>query len=190
VRNVTRRSVKEKALLRKLLAATQDIQLSINTSQNTPQEVLESAYRRINDVGESEHQGAYSPEDLLDLAVKQLTTEPQERFSLGFKELDKWTNGGLARGQVMVVAAWPNVSKSILVDQLAVSMVKGSDRKACLYLTEMTVPERNARFIARATPLTITETIVGDLHRGAVEKDGGLQPTALVRTTGGRLDGR
>lgn len=170
------RIVKDHATLRKLLAATHEIQESVQLKQAKPQELVELAYRKINECGEDTKQGIYSPDDLMDLAVKQLTTEPAERYSLGFRKLDAWTQGGLARGQVMVVASWPNTNKSCFVDQIAASMVKNSDRKACLYLSEMTVQERNARFIARHSKLTITEAVKGDLSPQQMDKMKGYKP--------------
>lgn len=171
--------VKEKATLRRLLTATQEIQQRIANDSAAPKDVLENAYQLISEVGETEHQGAYTPDDLMDLAAHQLTDKPVERFPLILPKLNEWTNGGMARGQVMVVAAWPNTAKSVFVDQMAESMVKGTDRKACVYLTEMTVIERNARFIARNSKLTITEATIGNLNAEQMRRMGNYQPPPI-----------
>lgn len=171
--------VKEKAVLRRLLSAAQEIEQEVANPAVAPKDILEHAYKLIGDVGETEHDGLYSPDDMLTLAVKQFTDEPRERFATGIEKMDEWMNGGLARGQVMVVASWPNTAKSVLVDQIAVNMARASGTKACLYLTEMTVEERNARFIARYTPLTITETTRGNFSAEQTRKMQGYNPPPL-----------
>lgn len=166
--------VKEKAALRRLLLATQQIEQLV-ADESPAQDVFESAHQLLGEAADPHGESVYTPEDLMELAVAQLTGDPVKRYSTGFSKIDEWTNGGLARGQVMVVAAWPNTSKSVYVDQIAAHMAMNG-LKTCIYLTEMTVEERNARFIARHSELTITEAITGNLTAEQSRKMQGYKP--------------
>jgi replicative DNA helicase len=63
-----------------------------------------------------------SVDDLLEQVIDDLES-PEPWVPTGFPKLDKWLDGGLRPGEVMLVAARPSVGKSAFALQLAMHMV-------------------------------------------------------------------
>lgn len=156
--------VKDQSMLRSLLSAGQQIERSVYERQGEPSELIERGLNLVGSVGVSEREKCYGPDELMDLAVDHLSNErPAETFPLPLADLNEACNGGLRRGQVMAIAGWPNDGKSSFAMDCLESAIAGTDKKAKIYLTEMTVQEINHRIIARQSPLTLNEVIRGDL---------------------------
>ncbi|MGB5581055.1 MAG: DNA repair protein RadA [Woeseia sp.] len=52
-------------------------------------------------------------------SVRQLTTEPEQRYATGFSEFDRVLGGGLVPGSVVLLGGDPGVGKSTLLQQVA-----------------------------------------------------------------------
>lgn len=156
--------VKEKSNLRQVLAAGQELERWVYEHEGSAKELVEKGLALVGNIGARTQDRAYSPDDLLQLAVDHFDPKTDhEVFKLPLPELNEACNGGLRRGQVMAIAAFPNVGKSAFGMDCLESATKGTDRKARIYLTEMTVQEINHRIIARQTNLTVSQVIRGDL---------------------------
>lgn len=156
--------IKENSLLRKLLQAGWEIERLVHEREGEPLELVERSLALVGEIGLPVGERAYGPDDLMDLAVAHFSNErPTEVFPLSLPALNEATNGGLRRGQVMALAGWPNEGKSALAMDFLESAIKGTDRKARIYLTEMTVEEINHRIIARQSKLTINQIIRNEL---------------------------
>lgn len=156
--------VKEKADLRQVLLAGQELERWVYEHEGSAKELVEKGLALVGNIGARTQDRAYSPDDLLQLAVDHFDPKTDhEVFKLPLPELNEACNGGLRRGQVMALAAFPNVGKSAFGMDCLESAIAGTDRKARIYLTEMTVQEINHRIIARQTSLTVNEVIRGNL---------------------------
>jgi replicative DNA helicase len=164
--------VKRDSDLRRVLNATYEMHEAIEKRDEL--EVARLAGLLVSPTRTRER--SYGPDDLLDVAVEHLTGErPAETFPLSLKELNEGTNGGLRRGQVMAIAGWPNFGKSSFAMDCLESAVEGTNRKARLYLTEMTVAEITHRLVARQSRLTIKEAIHGQLDGYQMKKVANLK---------------
>ena len=179
--------VKHNSRLRETLALTDQIRIAVHERED------DEIARLVGELAapDRERSRAVTPDKLMDLLVHHLTTEkPAETFPLPFPKLNLATSGGLRRGQVMVIAGWQNDGKSIFALDCADSMVAGTDRKARLYLTEMTVLEVGTRLVARNSKLTPDEAIRGalDAEHTKLVANLKLPPIDLVPAAGWTVD--
>lgn len=156
--------VKDNSMLRAVIAAGHEMQRLVNDREGSPEDIIERSLSMVGSISTPKGERAYGPDDLLNLAVEHFDEDkPTEVFPLSLPALNEATNGGLRRGQVMVISGWPNEGKSSIAMDFVESMIEGTKRKAKIYLTEMTVKEINHRIIARQTNLTLNEVIRANL---------------------------
>lgn len=165
--------IRETSMLRTLLAAGYEIQRLVNDRAGDPEELIDKALNLVGRISVPANQKAFGPDALMQMAVDHLTREkPVETFPLPYPKLNEACNGGLRRGQVVVLAGFPNDGKSLVGMDFLESGVDGSTGKAKIYLTEMTVEELNHRVIARNSKLTIGEVIRGNIGYEQMNKLG------------------
>ena len=93
----------------------------------------------------------------LNAFFSDLETGKNPAISTGFRDLDNVLNGGFRRGETTVVAARPTVGKSLLVAQIAETIVSDDSSAACLYVTlEMSHKTFSARLIAARSGVHIS----------------------------------
>jgi len=147
--------VKDRALLRNLLAATYDIQASVHGHEALPRELVERAEKTILEVAHDDRQkdfrkvgdvlhGEITKWQKLSSEGQQLTGTPS-----GFADLDSIT-GGFQPGNLIIIAARPSMGKSALVTNIAenVALDKERPRAVALFSLEMSEAELAQRFIA------------------------------------------
>ena len=95
--------------------------------------------------------------------LAEMMSNPQlseEAFPFGIAELDKTLNGGLRRGQLVVIGARPSVGKSLLSGQVALKTAQRGN--GALYLSyEMQGVEMMARWMKQAGWKTDDSTDIG-----------------------------
>lgn len=155
--------IKDNALMRSLLSAGIEIQRIVQEREALPAEAVELAIQVVGAIGTDAKEKSYGPDDLMDLAVAHFNEKSSEVFPLTLPDLNEACNGGLRRGQVMVLSGYPNEGKSSLAMDFLESAIEGTDRRARIYLTEMTVAELTHRIVARQTTLTVNEVIRANL---------------------------
>src|ERR671932_482575 len=147
--------VKERALLRRLLSATYEIQAGVHGHEDEPRELVERAERTILEVGHDDRQKDFRKVgDVLHVEIgkwQRLAAEGQSLTGTpsGFADLDAIT-GGFQPGNLIVIAARPSMGKSALVTNIAenVALNKDRPRPVALLSLEMSEAELAQRFIA------------------------------------------
>jgi replicative DNA helicase len=147
------RIVKQNALLRRLLSASQRIQKSVHEREGEPRELVEQAesllFRvahedRISDFNKLAEILHHEVDRLEELAKgdRELTGTPS-----GFRDLDSLL-GGFQPGNLIVVAARPSVGKSALVCNIAENVASKHELPVAFFSLEMSEAEIAHRFIS------------------------------------------
>jgi replicative DNA helicase len=165
--------VKDRALLRNLLAATYDIQASVHGHEALPRELVERAEKTILEVAHDDRQkdfrkvgdvlhGEITKWQKLSSEGQQLTGTPS-----GFADLDAIT-GGFQPGNLIIIAARPSMGKSALVTNIAenVALDKDRARPVALFSLEMSEAELAQRFIASQAAIK-----GDDLRKGRLKEE-------------------
>ena len=162
--------VREAAMLRRLLRASQDIQDSIANHEGDPSELVDRAQQRMFDVAHEGHGGDFRAigdvlhEELDKLEMLSRKGTPLTGTPTGFRDLDELT-GGFQGGNLIVIAARPSMGKSALVTNIAENAALAGYPVA-LFSLEMSETELAQRFVASQAKIN------GDsLRKGRVKKD-------------------
>ncbi len=147
--------VKDRALMRRVLAATYDIQALVNAPDAPPREIVERAERAMLEVAHDDRQKDFRKVgDVLHVEIDKWQRLSAEGVSLtgtpsGFADLDSIT-GGFQPGNLIVIAARPSMGKSALVANIAenVALARDRPRPVALFSLEMSEAELAQRFIA------------------------------------------
>lgn len=111
----------------------------------------------------------YQREDAPQRIQKLVTSEPQKTWQLPFDELNACLMGGLRPGATCVIAGERGHGKSILIDQILEDFsMQGASTH--LLLSEMSVADRDSRWIQRRTAIAEERVLAGDLSEGEVER--------------------
>src|SRR5213596_1668999 len=104
--------VREKALLRQLIAASNDILRDAYAPHEQADLVLDKAEKRIFDIAQQKVSGQMVPmEEVLHEVFEMIENRGQRGLETGFFELDDMLNG-LQSGEMIVVAARPSMGKT------------------------------------------------------------------------------
>ena len=104
--------VREKALLRQLIAASNDILRDAYAPHEQADLVLDKAEKRIFDIAQQKVTGQMVPmEEVLHEVFEMIENRGQRGLETGFFELDDMLNG-LQNGEMIVVAARPSMGKT------------------------------------------------------------------------------
>jgi replicative DNA helicase len=147
--------VRDRALLRRLLAASYEIQASVHGHDAGPREIVEWAERAVLEVAHDDRQKDFRRVgEVLHAEVRKWQELSAEGRSLtgtpsGFADLDSIT-GGFQPGNLIIIAARPSMGKSALVTNMAenVALNKDHRRPVALFSLEMSEAELAQRFIA------------------------------------------
>lgn len=144
--------IKENALLRGLIQASHDIQLSVAEREGDPQQLVERAQQLVFEVAQDTHSGELV--QLASILHEQIDALEQQALHgstvtgtpTGFTDLDELT-GGLQPGNLIIVAARPAMGKSALVTNIAENAaLKGYP--VAIFSMEMSKAELSQRFIS------------------------------------------
>jgi len=165
------RIVKDHAQLRRLLAATQDIQAQVLSHDGEPSELVERAEQALFRIGHEDGLGELrSIEDILDEELDKLERLSREGPDVtgtrsGFLDVDDLT-GGFQPGNLIVLAARPSMGKSALVTNFAENAAVDHEKPVAMFSLEMSETELAQRFIASRAEIN------GDaLRKGRVSND-------------------
>jgi replicative DNA helicase len=147
--------VRDRALLRRLLAAAYEIQAHVHGHEAPPRELVEWAERAVLEVAHDDRQKDFRRVgEVLHAEVRKWQELSAEGRSLtgtpsGFADLDTIT-GGFQPGNLIIIAARPSMGKSALVTNMAenVALNKDHRRPVALFSLEMSEAELAQRFIA------------------------------------------
>jgi replicative DNA helicase len=140
--------VRDRALLRRLLAASYEIQASVHGHEAPPREIVEWAERAVLEVAHDDRQKDFRKVgEVLGPEIRKWQELSAEGRSLtgtpsGFADLDTIT-GGFQPGNLIIIAARPAMGKSCLVTNMAenVALNKDRPRPVALFSLEMSEAE-------------------------------------------------
>ncbi|MFT4048557.1 MAG: replicative DNA helicase [Solirubrobacterales bacterium] len=144
--------VKEQALLRGLIQASQDIQAAVALREGDPQELVERAQQMVFEVAQDTHSGELV--QLASILTEQIDALEKQALHgslvtgtpTGFRDIDELT-GGLQPGNLIIVAARPAMGKSALVANIAENTALAGYPVA-IFSMEMSKTELSQRFIS------------------------------------------
>jgi replicative DNA helicase len=120
------RLVKEKSVVRQLIAAAGEILHDAYSNPEDPEDILGEAERRIFSIAQqSESRHAEKLDELLNLAIEQLEANDGRIITgvgTGYPSLDEITSG-LQIGEMVIVAARPSMGKTALALNIAENIV-------------------------------------------------------------------
>ncbi len=133
------RLVKDKSVVRQLIAAAGEILHDAHEKPEDPTDILSEAERRIFSIAQqSEQRHAEQLDDLLNDAIRQLEENDGRIItgvSTGYPNLDEITSG-LQPGEMIIVAARPSMGKTALALNIAENMTM-RDVPVALFSLEM-----------------------------------------------------
>jgi len=146
------RIVREQAQMRRLLAATREIQADVVNRVASPRELVEQAERAMLEVAHDDRQRSIrAVGDVLHDELEKLQRRSTEKSPLtgtpsDFRDLDAIT-GGFQPGNLIILAARPSMGKSALMANFAENAAL-ADYPVALFSLEMSETELAQRFVA------------------------------------------
>ena len=145
--------VRDKAMLRSLAQAAQDISETVYDQTGTPQEILESAEKKIyalrkGERGDSlEHIGTVLQKVFDRLAELSQSDSDIPGLSTGLQDLDRMING-LNKSDLLLVAARPAMGKSAFGLNLGLNVAKKYKKTVAVFNLEMSREQLAMRLLA------------------------------------------
>ena len=145
--------VREKAILRKVLAAGNGMSHAVHSREHTPDEIIQGAYDTLEGLAALTDNG---DEDLsIGVDIMNTVAEvvdirengPKLGLLTGFLDFDALT-GGLLPGQFILIAARPAMGKSVLAGDIARTTAIRNDIPTVFFSLEMGRKELEKRFLA------------------------------------------
>lgn len=139
--------VKEKALLRQLIAASNDILREAYSPHETAEIVLENAEKKIFQIAERKVAGQMVPmEDVLHEVFEMIENRTQRGLETGFFELDDMLNG-LQKGEMIIVAARPSMGKTAFAMNIIEHVAAASLVPCAVFSLEMSKQQLAQRML-------------------------------------------
>jgi replicative DNA helicase len=188
--------VREKAMLRQLIAASNDILRDAYAPYEQADVVLDKAERRIFEIAQKKVGGTMeSLEKTLHEVFEMVENRGQRGVATGFHELDDILNG-LQRGEMIIVAARPSMGKTALAMNIVEYMAADSRLPCAVFSLEMSKQQLAQRMLCsrgkvdahklrkgmlNSQEYTTLATVVGELAKAPVWVDdsAGLTPLEL-----------
>ena len=136
------RIVKDKAILRKIIFAAQNLMNRCINADEEPSQILAGAEETLLKLGESQlKSGLIGPAQIIDEYQGGLNAflDPSKRIKgigTGFSKLDEMT-GGLHAGELVILAARPSMGKTALALNIAQHVAAKLDKTVAVFSLEM-----------------------------------------------------
>lgn len=163
--------IKEKAILRSLIAASADILDKSYKDKTDSQEVLNFAEQEIFNIARAKQKKDYtSLGDVLIENINQIDAMAQNSGNLiglttGFIDLDDKT-AGLQKSNLIIVAARPAMGKTAFVLNIAQNAAIKGNATVLMFSLEMSKEELGMRMLSSDTCIDLAKLKKGDLNRG------------------------
>ena len=160
--------VREKAMLRGLADASQDISQMVYTQVGTPSEILESAEKKIYALRKGERTDSLEHIGLTLHKVFDRLTELSQSdsaipgLSTGLMDLDKKING-LNKSDLLLIAARPAMGKSAFALNIGLNVAKKTDKTVALFSLEMSREQLAMRLLASESFVELQKLATGKL---------------------------
>ncbi len=136
------RIIKDKAILRKIIFASQNLMNRCITGEDEPSQILAGAEETLLKLGESQvKSGLMGPGQIIDEYEGGLNSflDPSKRIKgigTGFSKLDEMT-GGFHAGELIILAARPSMGKTALALNIAQHVATKLDKAVAIFSLEM-----------------------------------------------------
>ena len=186
--NVTRYAeiVRDKALLRGILGAANDIAETVNEGVGSAQDILEAAEKKIyalRNGGSSdslEHIGTILLKVFDRLAELAQSDNDFPGISTGLKDLDRKING-LNKSDLILIAARPGMGKTSIALNIALHAAKHTDKAVVLFSLEMSREQLGMRLISNESFVDNQKLVTGKLSEDEWNRIG-VASSALSQT--------
>ena len=145
--------IHDKAILRSLIDACDDITKDAYTEEGTIEDILDASAQRIFDIAQKQDSRAFQHlRDVMQDVYKnlQILSENPNQISgvrTGFRDLDS-TLVELGKGDLVLVGARPGMGKTSFVMNIAVQVAKASKKAVACFSLEMPAEQLALRMIA------------------------------------------
>ncbi|MGD1276019.1 MAG: replicative DNA helicase [Tepidisphaeraceae bacterium] len=188
--------VREKALLRQLIAASNDCLRDAYAPHEQADLILDKAEKRIFAIAEKKVSNAVEPlEHVLHEVFEMIENRGQRGLESGFHELDDMLNG-LQKGEMVIVAARPSMGKTAFALNVIEHVAADQRLPAAIFSLEMSKQQLAQRMLCsrgqidahklrkgmlNSQEYTKLATIVGELAKAPIWVDDspGLTPLEL-----------
>ena len=161
--------VKEKSILRQLIAAGNEIAELAYTEQDSVQDQLSHAETLISNVAQG--RGTKGFVHIKEVAtevyahLQQLSTDPSslQGTKTGFEGLD-YTLVGMGKGDFILVGARPGMGKTAFALNIATNVAKATKKKVCIFSLEMSAQQLVTRIFASEAMIDNTKLRTGQLE--------------------------
>jgi len=139
--------VREKYLLRQLIAASNDILRSADAPHEQADLVLDRAEKKIFDIAQNKVGNAMVPmEDVLHEVFEMIENRGQRGLETGFFELDDMMNG-LQNGEMVIIAARPSMGKTAIAMNIIEHIAADSLMPCAVFSLEMSKQQLAQRML-------------------------------------------
>ncbi|HXE55344.1 MAG TPA: replicative DNA helicase [Tepidisphaeraceae bacterium] len=139
--------VREKALLRQLISASNDILRDAYAPHEQADLVLDKAEKKIFEIAQKKVGNAMVPmEDVLHEVFEMIENRGQRGVETGFFDLDEMMNG-LQNGEMIIVAARPSMGKTALAMNLIEHIAADSRLPCAVFSLEMSKQQLAQRML-------------------------------------------
>jgi replicative DNA helicase len=139
--------VREKALLRQLIAASNDILRDAYAPHEQADLVLDKAEKKIFEIAQKKISGQMTPmEDVLHEVFEMIENRGQRGIETGFFELDDMMNG-LQNGEMIIVAARPSMGKTAMAMNMIEHIAADSILPCAVFSLEMSKQQLAQRML-------------------------------------------
>jgi replicative DNA helicase len=140
-------TVREKALLRQLIAASNEILREAYAPHEDAEHVLDSAEKKIFDIAEKKvGNSVVSLESVLHEVFESIENRGQRGIETGFIELDEMLNG-LQAGEMIIVAARPSMGKTAIAMNIIEAVAADSRLPCAVFSLEMSKQQLAQRML-------------------------------------------
>lgn len=158
--------VAEKADLRALISAAEEIRDRSFSEETETEQILDAAEQRIYDIAQKRQNKDYahikdvmkSSLDIIDKAAKSEGT--LTGVTTGFSQLDKYTRG-LQKSNLIIVAARPSMGKSAFALNIALNAAKKGKASVLIFNLEMSKEEIGNRLLAMEANVEMERILEG-----------------------------
>jgi replicative DNA helicase len=139
--------VREKGMLRQLIAASNDILRDAYAPHEQADIVLDKAEKKIFEIAQKKVGGAMTPmEDVLHEVFEMIENRGQRGLETGFFELDDMMNG-LQNGEMIIVAARPSMGKTAIAMNMIEHIAADTRLPCAIFSLEMSKQQLAQRML-------------------------------------------
>ena len=162
--------VHRKALLRRLISASQNIITNAINGSDDVTDILDDAESEIMNVSSENNTGGFrSIKEVVNSTINDINNLPEDNnmvtgLPTGFYELDKMTTG-FHDDELIIIAARPGVGKTSFAMNIATNAALNSGKKVAIFDLEMSKLQLIQRTISSVAKVNLSKVLSGELNQ-------------------------